>query len=152
MNAKQTTQQSVNANVNVNENARGANAAAASGGSSGGTLALLACAMLIGALLINRLASDRSALTELGQAAYAQAVNQGGASETSLLTVEAGSNDEVLVVLDQRREEMLVYRVQNQRAVDFKSRVSLKGLFTQARGNTPRTNQPPMPGATPGGR
>ncbi len=66
----------------------------------------------------------------IGSRAQAEMVSSSGGY--TVMTVDGGT-DEVLVILDERSEEMFVYRVENQRSVDIKERVSLSKLFTDAR-------------------
>lgn len=117
--------------------------------SRAGTLALLASAFVLAGLLLSQLNSRDVAARLAGPGAYAQAVNQGGTSEVSLLATDIGSED-ALVVIDQRREELLLYRITGQKQIDFKGRESLRELFVQARGNV-RRGMPatPIPGAPP---
>jgi hypothetical protein len=53
-------------------------------------------------------------------------------TDHGLLTSDGGGDD-VLVVLDQRNEELLLYRPVNGRTIDFRGRFSLRQLFTEAR-------------------
>ncbi len=119
--------------------------------SRAGTLALVASAFVLSGLVLAQLGAKDAAARLAGPAAYAQAVNQGGASEASLLATDIGSED-ALVVVDQRREELLLYRITNQKQIDFKGRESLRELFVQARGGVRRgtpTQAPNIPGAPP---
>lgn len=52
--------------------------------------------------------------------------------EYAVLTTDGG-NEEVLLVLDQRAEELYVYRVENQSVVELLARESLPELFAAAR-------------------
>ncbi len=79
--------------------------------------------VLIGLILV------QSART-LGNRAQAEMVSASGGY--TVLTADGGT-DEVLILLDERSEELYVYRVENQRSVDMKERVSLSRLFTDAR-------------------
>ena len=65
-----------------------------------------------------------------GSRAQAEMVSSSGGY--TVMTADGGT-DEVLIILDERSEEMFVYRVENQRSVDLKERVSLSQLFTDAR-------------------
>jgi hypothetical protein len=53
-------------------------------------------------------------------------------TDHGLLTSE-GSGDDVLLVLDQRNEELLLYRPLNGRSLDFRGRYALRDLFIDAR-------------------
>jgi len=91
-----------------------------------GSWVLLALAMFIGGLVVvqmSRLAG--------GTPAYADLVATAG--EHTLLTVEAGNSEDVLVVLDHRAEALLLYRCLNQRSIEFKGRTDLRQLFFDAR-------------------
>lgn len=90
---------------------------------------LLASALVLGGLLVAQLGR----LTG-GTPAYADLVNQG--NDFGILT-SISTGDDLVVVLDQRNEELLVYTPYNQRAIEFKARHSLKDLFTTGRAATP---------------
>lgn len=90
----------------------------------GATAPLWASAIVVLALILTQ--SSRL----VGNAARAEMVH--GAGGYTIMTVDGGT-DEVLVILDNRNEEMFVYRVENQAAVDLKERVSLTRLFSDAR-------------------
>ena len=62
--------------------------------------------------------------------ARADVVAAGG--EFAALTSDTGSED-ILVVLDQRAEQLLVYGVRNQNAIEFRGRQSLSELFLEGR-------------------
>jgi len=66
----------------------------------------------------------------IGSAARAEMVS--GSGGYTVMTADGGT-DEVLLVLDERNEELFVYRVENQRSVDLQERVSLTKLFADAR-------------------
>lgn len=71
------------------------------------------------------------ALGLLGAAAFgSQTVSQAGG--ITMMTV-AGTNDDVLLVLDDRREQLFVYRAENQDTFTLLQRASLPQLFTDAR-------------------
>ncbi len=114
-----------------------------------GTLALIASAAVLSGLVLSQIAGRDVSARVLESAAIAQSVNQGGPSEVSLLATDIGTED-VLVLIDQRREDLMLYRIANQRNIDFKGRESLRELFVQARGNvkrgTPTQPPPNMPG------
>ena len=90
---------------------------------------LLASALVLGGLLVAQLGRLAG-----GTPAYADLVNQGG--DFGILT-SISTGDDLVVVLDQRNEELLVYTPYNQRAIEFKARHSLKDLFTSGRAATP---------------
>ncbi len=90
---------------------------------------LLASALVFGGLLVAQLGR----LTG-GTPAYADLVNQG--NDFGILT-SISTGDDLVVVLDQRNEELLVYTPYNQRAIEFKARHSLKDLFVAGRASTP---------------
>lgn len=63
-----------------------------------------------------------------------------------------GGGDDILVVLDQRNEELLLYRPLNGRTLDFRGRFQLKPLFAEARATSaivPMPEPEKAPGATP---
>ncbi len=62
--------------------------------------------------------------------ARADVVAAGG--EFAALTADTGSED-ILVILDQRAEQLLVYGVRNQNAIEFRGRQSVSELFLEAR-------------------
>jgi len=67
------------------------------------------------------------------------------------LTTDGGAGD-VLMVIDQRSEQVMVYHVRNQSDLQFLQRYSLRELFTGGKlqfGSRPNS---PAPAATPGGR
>jgi hypothetical protein len=53
------------------------------------------------------------------------------------LTVAGASSEDLLLVIDGRSEELFVYRVENQQAVELQRRYSLPRMFTDARGQGP---------------
>ncbi len=53
-------------------------------------------------------------------------------NEFAALTTDIGSED-LVVVLDQRAEQLLMYHVRNQNAIEFRGRQSLSELFLEAR-------------------
>lgn len=65
-----------------------------------------------------------------GNRALAEMVSSSGGY--TVMTADGGT-DEVLLILDERSEELFVYRVENQRSVDMKERISLSRLFSDAR-------------------
>ncbi|HYC99916.1 MAG TPA: hypothetical protein VEB22_01710 [Phycisphaerales bacterium] len=74
-------------------------------------------------------------------------------ADHGLLTSEGGGDD-VLIVLDQRNEELLLYRPVNGRSIDFRGRFPLRELFNEARatgGIVPVPEPERAPGSTPPG-
>lgn len=67
-------------------------------------------------------------------------------TEQTLLTVDGGGSDDVLVVLDQRAEELLVYRPSGGRGVEFRGRYALRALFAEARATGAIAPIPETPG------
>ena len=88
------------------------------------TSVLWASAFVLAALLIMQAGKGTPAV------AFADVVNQG--NEFGMLSVVNGSDD-ILVVLDQRSEDLLVYSVVGTSSLDFKGRQSLKEIFFNAR-------------------
>ena len=67
------------------------------------------------------------------------------------LTTDGGTGD-VLMLIDQRSEQVMVYHVRSQTDLQFLQRYSLRELFTSAKlqfGSRPNS---PAPAPTPGGR
>lgn|GEM_PF-1936179 len=63
-----------------------------------------------------------------------------------------GGDQDLLMVLDQRAEELLIYRPDGPRSLDFVGRASLRELFVEARlgsGLPEQTSRPQVP-TTPG--
>ena len=54
------------------------------------------------------------------------------AGEFTVLTADTG-NDDMLVAIDNRREQLLVYKVVNQASMELYKRYSLPQVFTDAR-------------------
>ncbi|MBA4028252.1 MAG: hypothetical protein C0475_03820 [Planctomyces sp.] len=50
-----------------------------------------------------------------------------------MMTVDRGSDDLLVLVLDQRREQILTYLLANQRSVELRGVENLRELFTRAR-------------------
>lgn len=65
-----------------------------------------------------------------GNAALAEMVSQAG--EFTMLTTDSGT-EEVLVVLDNRSEQLLVYRVLAQKTLELMQNVSVARMFEAAR-------------------
>lgn len=68
--------------------------------------------------------------TRLGAPARADVVSSAGS--VTVLTAAASSQD-VLLVLDNRAEELMVYRVENQNSIELHNRYSLPRVFAEAR-------------------
>ncbi|MFN0134128.1 MAG: hypothetical protein ACKVW3_16560 [Phycisphaerales bacterium] len=71
--------------------------------------------------------------TRLGTPVKADLVSSAGG--LTVLTVAASSQD-MLLVLDNRAEELMVYRVENQNAVELHNRYNLPRIFAEARNKT----------------
>jgi hypothetical protein len=52
--------------------------------------------------------------------------------EYTLLSTDGG-NEDVIVVLDSRSEELMVYKIVRQRSVDLMQKINLKETFSDAR-------------------
>src|SRR5689334_23319444 len=70
----------------------------------------------------------------LGPTATAEMVSHSGTY--TVLTADAGTED-VLLVLDGRKEALLVYRMENQTALELYKKYELPRLFQDARGAAP---------------
>lgn len=92
----------------------------------GGAAALWASAFVILGLILVQ-AGHRG-----GNAALAGQVAEVGALK--ILTTDAGSNEEVLAVLNQTDDVLMVYAVEGGRSVELYQQTPLAELFTQARG------------------
>lgn len=66
----------------------------------------------------------------LDRPAYAEMSSQ--KSSYAMMTTDGGS-DEILVVLDDRNETLMVYRVENRQRVDLLDREALPEVFARAR-------------------
>lgn len=98
-----------------------------------GAIALLALTCVQVGRLTSRGSSapvDAAARSALILPASMDVVSQVG--EFTTLTFNAGSDD-VLAVLDGRGEQLFLYRVRNQREIEFISRDDLKNIFAAAR-------------------
>lgn len=91
--------------------------------------ALSASALLIAALIVVQAGKLLS-----GPEARADLVAATG--NVTVLTVEASNSNDVLLVLDNRSEELLVYRVENQSNVDLYKKYNLPRMFSDARGRS----------------
>lgn len=112
----------------------------------GSSAFLLASAMVLAGLLVvqaGRLTGGAPAA-----ASYADLVASGG--DFVALAVDGG-NEDVLVVLDQRTEELLVYQPRAQSSVEFKGRQSLREVFYTARRTAGLPDIGPGRPATPSG-
>ncbi len=54
-------------------------------------------------------------------------------ADHTMLTVDSGSGEDVVVVLDQRGETLMIYRCPNQRSLEFKGQTDIRQLFFEAR-------------------
>ncbi len=95
-----------------------------------GVLALWASLFVIAALVIVQLGGGRSLL---GPAGEARADLVTSVDDFTALTFYGGSNEDILVVMDGRGENLFVYRVQNQRTVEFLDRLGLPEVFETSR-------------------
>lgn len=68
-----------------------------------------------------------------GSTARADLVGQAGTLTALTLT---GASQDVLVVLDGRAEELMVYRLENQSALELYAKYSVPRMFTDARART----------------
>lgn len=67
------------------------------------------------------------------------------------LTTDGGAGD-VLMVIDQRSEQVMVYHVRNQSDLQFLQRYSLRELFTSGKLQFGARPNSPVPASPPGGR
>lgn len=98
-------------------------------------IALWASAFVLAGLILvqMRLASTVQAAPPLfGQNSVANAGMVAQAGGYTVLTSDAG-NEDILVVLDSRNEELFVYHVENQSSVQLLERQLLPGLFAEGR-------------------
>lgn len=102
-------------------------------------LLALCCALLVARPSADRRAPDLDPLALLA-VAPAQAGMVSHVGSLAVLTCDVGQ-EEVLVVLDNRGEQMLVYRVENMNTATLLQRVSLPRVFLdgrhRAQGRTP---------------
>lgn len=89
-----------------------------------GDAALWASAIVVFALILTQ------AGRLVGSAAHAEMVSTAG--QYTVLTADGGTDD-VLVLLDQRTEEVFVYRVGGNRRLELAERQNLSQLFADAR-------------------
>jgi hypothetical protein len=68
--------------------------------------------------------------TSIGSTARAEMVSQTG--DFTLMTTNGG-NDDVIAVIDNRGEDLTIYRVDNQSALELYQRIGLQQVFTNAR-------------------
>lgn len=110
----------------------GASSARVSGAGSRGML--VASAAFLGLLLAAALflpAGRAEASGAMASALPMDLTTQG--PDHAALTLEIGSGEDMLVLLDQRSESLLMYRVRNQSALEFRGRQDLRELFGEAR-------------------
>ena len=86
--------------------------------------ALWASAATLGALVLVQASGLR------GNQAMAEMVSQAG--EFTMLTTDSGT-EEVLVVLDNRSEQLLVYHIRAQKTLELMQNVSVSKMFESAR-------------------
>ncbi len=112
--------------------------------------ALAASAIVLAGLLLTQLGRIGGPAPAYGSMRELVAAN----ADMTLLTADAGGED-VAVVLDQRGETLLIYRVVGQQRLDFMARQSVRELFflaRQAQGAAPLPDpaaQPSPPAAPP---
>ncbi len=75
----------------------------------------------------------------------------GTSGDITALTTDGGSDD-VLMLIDQRAEQLLVYHVRAQNDLQFVQRYALRELFTNGRLQFGSKPVSPAPASTPGGR
>ena len=88
---------------------------------------LTASALIIGALVI-----VQAGRLLTGTPAQADLVSSSGSF--TALTVEATNSNDVLLILDGRSEELMVYKVENQSAVELFKKYNVPRLMSEARG------------------
>ncbi len=89
----------------------------------------LLAGVLAGAMLFG---GDRGATITIPGVSAANAAVVSKAGALTVLTAE-GTNDEMLMLLDSRREELLVYRTSAQNGMQLFQRIPLADLFRDAR-------------------
>lgn len=102
---------------------------------SGARAALWASAFVLAGLILvqMRLAGAVHAAPPLfGDSSLARAGMLAQAGGYTVLTSDVG-NEDILVVLDSRNEELFIYHLENQSSVQLLERQSLPGLFNEAR-------------------
>ena len=75
----------------------------------------------------------------------------GTSGDITALTTDGGSDD-VLMLIDQRAEQLLVYHVRAQNDLQFVQRYALRELFTNGRLQFGSKPVSPAPATTPSGR
>ncbi len=83
--------------------------------------------------------------------AQASTLEVSSSGDVVALTTDGGAGD-VLMVIDQRSEQVMVYHVRNQSDLQFVQRYSLRELFTSAKLQFGSRPNAPAPAAAPGGR
>lgn len=97
-----------------------------------GTMPLLASALvLLGLVLVQAGRSGESSPVSPA-AAFAEMAATGG-TYSAMTTQGQSSSEELLYVLDQRAEKLLVYRVENGRALTLQRSEDLAQVFAQAK-------------------
>jgi hypothetical protein len=97
-----------------------------------GTGALCALAGFLAAMVIGVHAAPPRIVEAQGGSVNGLSGMASAAGEVAVLTCDGGSED-ILLVLDQRAEEVLVYRPQGQQALEFRGRYRLAELMADAR-------------------
>jgi hypothetical protein len=101
---------------------------------SPGAATLWASALIIVALI----------LTQASKLAGPSAAHAGMVSEIGdlvVLTASAGNNEDVLVILDGRSEKILIYGVNGQRQLEYRSNYEVGDLFVQGRQSVGKRNR-----------
>lgn len=97
-----------------------------------GTLPLLASALVLAGLVVVQ-AGRTGGSSPAGPAAALAEMAVVGGGYSAMTTQGQSSSEELLYVLDQRAERLLVYRVENGRALSLQRSEDLAQVFTQAR-------------------
>jgi hypothetical protein len=90
---------------------------------------LTASALVIGALVI-----VQAGRLMTGTPARADLVSSSGT--LTALTAESTNSNDILLVLDGRAEELLVYKIENQNAVELYKKYNVPRLMSEARGRS----------------
>jgi hypothetical protein len=89
------------------------------------SIMLWASAFILAGMIV--LQSGRSGSTE------ARADLVASAGGVTLMTVRAAPGEDLLLVIEGHREELFIYRVEDQRTTELQRRYSLPQLFAEAR-------------------
>ncbi len=96
-----------------------------------GTIPLLASALvLLGLVLVQ---AERSGSSPVAPATAIAEMAAAGGAYSAMTTQGQSSSEELLYVLDQRAERLMVYRVENGRALSLQRSEDLAQVFAQAR-------------------